>query len=194
MTNRLTLCSQSPRRKQILQDANYKFEVKSVKVDESFPVNMVKNKVAEFIAVQKNNHYQNIFGKKNIITADTTVVFEDEIFGKPNNYAEAKRMLERLSGRTHQVITGVCISNKTQSISFSSITDVSFKVLSSKEIKFYIDKFKPFDKAGGYAIQEWIGIIGVVGIRGCYYNVVGLPIQELFQTLKDKFHIMPFNR
>ena len=120
--------------------------------------------------------------------------FEDEIFGKPNNYAEAKRMLERLSGQTHQVITGVCISNKTQSISFSSITDVSFKVLSSKEIKFYIDTFKPFDKAGGYAIQEWIGIIGVVGIRGCYYNVVGLPIQELFQTLKDKFHILPFNR
>ena len=194
MTNRLTLCSQSPRRKQILQDANYKFEVKSVKVDESFPVNMVKNKVAEFIAVQKNNHYQNIFSKTNIITADTTVVFEDEIFGKPKNYAEAKRMLERLSGQTHQVITGVCISNKTQSISFSSITDVSFKVLSSKEIKFYIDTFKPFDKAGGYAIQEWIGIIGVVGIRGCYYNVVGLPIQELFQTLKDKFHILPFNR
>ena len=194
MTNLLTLCSQSPRRKQILQDANYKFEVKSVQVDESFPVNMVKNKVAEFIAVQKNNHYQNIFSKKNIITADTTVVFEDEIFGKPDNYAEAKRMLERLSGQTHQVITGVCISNKTQSISFSSITDVSFKVLSSKEIKFYIDTFKPFDKAGGYAIQEWIGIIGVVGIRGCYYNVVGLPIQELFQTLKDKFHILPFNR
>mgnify|MGYP001242753971 CR=1 FL=1 len=193
MTNRLTLCSQSPRRKQILRNANYKFEVKSVKVDESFPVNMVKNKVAEFIAVQKNNHYQNIFGKKNIITADTTVVFEDEIFGKPNNYAAAKRMLERLSGQTHQVITGVCISNKTQSISFSSITDVSFKVLSSKEIKFYIDTFKPFDKAGGYAIQEWIGIIGVVGIRGCYYNVVGLPIQELYQTLKDKFHILPFN-
>ena len=172
MTNLLTLCSQSPRRKQILQDANYKFEVKSVKVDESFPVNMVKNKVAEFIAVQKNNQYQNIFDKKNIITADTTVVFEDEIFGKPNNFAEAKRMLERLSGQTHQVITGVCISNATQNFSFSSITDVSFKVLSSKEIKFYIDKFKPFDKAGGYAIQEWIGIIGVVGIRGCYYNAV----------------------
>ncbi len=193
MTNRLTLCSQSPRRKQILHDAKYKFEVKSVKVDESFPVNMVKNKVAEFIAVQKNNQYQNIFDKKNIITADTTVIFEDEIFGKPNNFAEAKRMLERLSGQTHQVITGVCISNATQNFSFSSITDVSFKVLSSKEIKFYIDKFKPFDKAGGYAIQEWIGIIGVVGIRGCYYNVVGLPIQELFQTLKDKFRILPFN-
>ena len=193
MTNHLTLCSQSPRRKQILKDANYKFEVKSGKVDESFPVNMIKNEVAEFIAVQKNNHYQNIFKKKNIITADTTVVFEDEILGKPNNFAEAKRMLERLSGQTHQVITGVCISNAIQSFSFSSITDVSFKVLSSKEIKFYIDKFKPFDKAGGYGIQEWIGIIGVVGIRGSYYNVVGLPIQELFQTLKDKFHILPFN-
>lgn len=193
MTKHLTLCSQSPRRKQILQDANYKFEVKSVKVDESFPVNMAKNKVAEFIAVQKNNHYQNIFKKKNIITADTTVVFENEILGKPNNFAEAKRMLERLSGQTHQVITGVCISNITKSFSFSSITDVSFKVLSSKEIKFYIDTFKPFDKAGGYGIQEWIGIIGVVGIRGSYYNVVGLPIQELFQTLKDKFHILPFN-
>jgi septum formation protein len=193
MTNHLTLCSQSPRRKQILQDANYSFEVKSFKIEESFPVDMVKNKVAEFIAVQKNNHYQKIFDKKNIITADTTVVFEDEILGKPNNYAEAKRMLERLSGQTHQVITGVCISNTTQSFSFSSITDVSFKVLSSKEIKFYIDTFKPFDKAGGYGIQEWIGIIGVVGIRGCYYNVVGLPIQELFQTLRDKFHILPSN-
>lgn len=193
MTNHLTLCSQSPRRKQILKDANYKFEVKSGKVDESFPVNMIKNEVAEFIAVQKNNHYQNIFKKKNIITADTTVIFEDEILGKPNNFAEAKRMLERLSGQTHQVITGVCISNAIQSFSFSSITDVSFKVLSSTEIKFYIDKFKPFDKAGGYGIQEWIGIIGVVGIRGSYYNVVGLPIQELFQTLKDKFHILPFN-
>ncbi len=193
MTNHLTLCSQSPRRKQILKDANYKFEVKSGKVDESFPVNMIKNEVAEFIAVQKNNHYQNILKKKNIITADTTVIFEDEILGKPNNFAEAKRMLERLSGQTHQVITGVCISNAIQSFSFSSITDVSFKVLSSTEIKFYIDKFKPFDKAGGYGIQEWIGIIGVVGIRGSYYNVVGLPIQELFQTLKDKFHILPFN-
>jgi len=193
MTNHLTLCSQSPRRKQILQDANYSFEVKSFKIEESFPVDMVKNKVAEFIAVQKNNHYQKIFDKKNIITADTTVILEDEILGKPNNYAEAKRMLERLSGQTHQVITGVCISNTTQKFSFSSITDVSFKVLSSKEIKFYIDTFKPFDKAGGYGIQEWIGIIGVVGIRGCYYNVVGLPIQELFQTLKDKFHILPSN-
>ena len=193
MTNHLTLCSQSPRRKQILQDANYSFEVKSFKIEESFPVDMVKNKVAEFIAVQKNNHYQKIFDEKNIITADTTVILEDEILGKPNNYAEAKRMLERLSGQTHQVITGVCISNTTHSFSFSSITDVSFKVLSSKEIKFYIDTFKPFDKAGGYGIQEWIGIIGVVGIRGCYYNVVGLPIQELFQTLKDKFHILPSN-
>ena len=194
MTNHLTLCSNSPRRKQILQDANYKFEVKSVKIEESFPVSMVKNKVAEFIAVQKNNHYQNILKEKNILTADTTVVFEDEILGKPNNFAEAKRMLERLSGQTHQVITGVCIADTTQSFSFSSITDVSFKVFSSKEIKFYIDTFKPFDKAGGYGIQEWIGIIGVVGIRGSYYNVVGLPIQELFQTLKDKFHILPFNQ
>ena len=192
MTKHLTLCSQSPRRKQILQDANYKFEVKSVKVDESFPVNMVKNKVAEFIAVQKTIIIK-IFLKKKHNNCRYHSGLENEILGKPNNFAEAKRMLERLSGQTHQVITGVCISNAIQSFSFSSITDVSFKVLSSTEIKFYIDKFKPFDKAGGYGIQEWIGIIGVVGIRGSYYNVVGLPIQELFQTLKDKFHILPFN-
>jgi|TARA_B110000046_G_scaffold145432_1_gene152589 septum formation protein len=194
MTDHLTLCSHSPRRKQILKAANYKFEVKSVDVDESFPNEMVKNKVAEFIAIQKNKHHQKIFNNKTIITADTTVIFEDEILGKPNHFDEAKGMLERLSGQTHQVITGVCISNPTQCVSFSSTTEVSFKILSSKEICFYIDTFKPFDKAGGYGIQEWIGMIGVTRIKGCYYNVVGLPIQELCQALKDKFSILPFNR
>ncbi|MAJ50582.1 MAG: septum formation protein Maf [Flammeovirgaceae bacterium] len=193
MADHLILSSHSPRRKQILKDANYKFEVKSVEVEESFPVNMVKNEVAEFLAVQKNKCHQRVFNKGTIITADTTVLFGDEILGKPNNFNEAKSMLERLSGQTHQVVTGVCISNPTRIISFSSTTDVSFKMLSSKEIHFYIDTFKPFDKAGGYGIQEWIGMIGVTSIKGCYYNVVGLPIQELFKVLKDKFHIVPFN-
>ena len=194
MTDHLTLCSHSPRRKQILMAANYKFEVKSGKVDESFPLDISKNKVAEFLAIKKNKHHQTIFNHKTIITADTTVVFEDQILGKPDHFEEAKSMLERLSGQTHQVVTGVCISNSSQRVSFSSITEVSFKILSPEEVYFYVDTFKPFDKAGGYGIQEWIGMIGVTSIKGCYYNVVGLPIQELCKALKDKFSILPFNR
>jgi len=193
MTAHLTLCSQSPRRKQILRAANYKIEVKSVEIDESYPLEMSKNKVAEFIAVQKNKYHQKIFNNETIITADTTVVLEDEILGKPDHFEEAKSMLESLSGQTHQVVTGVCISNSSQQFSFSSTTEVSFKILSPGEIYFYIDTFKPFDKAGGYGIQEWIGMIAVTSIKGCYYNVVGLPIQQLCQALKDKFSILPFN-
>ena len=118
MTENLTLCSHSPRRKQILKAANYKFEVKSVEVDESFPLEMSKTKVAEFIAVQKNKHHQKIFNNETIITADTTVVLEDEILGKPDHFEEAKSMLERLSGNTHQVVTGVCISNQVSGFLF----------------------------------------------------------------------------
>ena len=181
----IILASQSPRRKELLSllDLEFKVEVKSI--DEIFPKDLKTSEVAEYLAMLKASAFTTIEDKQVIITADTVVLLDDTILGKPNNIVEASKMLRSLSNRNHEVITGVCLKSAKKVISFSSSTKVYFKNLSDAEIDYYIENYKPYDKAGSYGIQEWIGAIGITKIEGSYFNVVGLPIQELNEQLKN---------
>jgi len=187
LSNKLILGSGSPRRKQLLTEAGFQFEVKIIPCDESFPSNIKVTEVAEYLAIEKNKAYREIVTNEIIVTADTTVVFKDQILDKPKNENEAIRSLETLSGKIHQVITGVCISSSNLKKSFSSNTEVKFKQLTKDEINHYVSAYKPFDKAGSYAIQEWIGLIGIEWIKGSYFNVMGLPIDLVYKVLKENF-------
>ncbi|MEO9484503.1 MAG: Maf family nucleotide pyrophosphatase [Ekhidna sp.] len=185
--NNLILASKSPRRKQLLLDAGFKFEVKTIAFDEIFPEDMDPLKVAEYLAVEKNKAHRTAFGTGTIITSDTVVIFNDRILGKPKDLKEAQSVLRVLSGKIHQVISGVCISNEDKQVSFSNLTEVKFRDLAADEISHYIELAPPLDKAGSYGIQDWIGLIGVEWIKGSYYNVVGLPVDEVYKTLKEEF-------
>lgn len=177
------LASNSPRRKELLAGLGIDFSVKVLKdVDESYPSTLPVTEIAEFIASKKAAAYNET--EDIVITADTVVVVDQEVLGKPLDADDARRMLRLLSGRTHQVITGVCIKTPTVQKHFSVSTDVTFKSLSDPEIDFYINNYKPFDKAGAYGIQEWIGYIGCTGLNGSYFNVMGLPVQRLYEELK----------
>jgi septum formation protein len=162
------------------------FEVRVMEgIDESYPEDLPVSEVALYIAGKKADAYREKMGDNElIITADTVVIVDDEILGKPHDKADAIRMLRLISGRTHQVTTGVCLIAKHQESRFSVTTDVTFKALSDEEINYYIDTYQPFDKAGAYGIQEWIGYIGVTGLNGSYYNVMGLPVQRIYTELK----------
>jgi septum formation protein len=175
----IILASQSPRRKELLALLDLEFTVEVREVDEVFPDNIDVTEVAEYLAKLKASAFTNITDEQLIITADTVVVLDNKILGKPKNKAEATQMLQSLSNRSHRVITGVCIKTCDKTISFSNTTKVYFKELTASEIDYYIENYKPFDKAGSYGIQEWIGAIGITKIEGSYFNVVGLPIQEL---------------
>lgn len=180
----LILASTSPRRKQLLEEAGFTFKVKGINTDESYPSTLPPSKIAEYIAEQKAvAAEQLILSDEIIITADTIVAIEASILGKPKDKAEAKIMLTQLSGKTHQVITGVCLTSKEKKELFSCSTEVTFKELSDEELHYYIEEYQPYDKAGAYATQEWIGMIGIQSMKGCYYNVVGLPINALYQRL-----------
>lgn len=183
----IILASGSPRRKELLAGLGINFETKVLKgIDESYPNNIPAKEVAEYISKQKAAAYKNILNDKDmIITADTVVINGKEILGKPHNKQQASEMLENLSNKTHSVVTGVTILTKEKSISFSTETKVDFAKLSGEEINYYIDNYKPFDKAGAYGIQEWIGYVAVKSISGSYFNVMGLPIQRLYQELKN---------
>ena len=183
---RIVLASNSPRRKELLTRLGIPFEVRVMQdIDESYPETIPVNEVALHIAGKKADAYREVMGEDElIITADTVVIVGKEILGKPTDAADAARMLQALSGRTHQVTTGVCMVARDQDRRFSVTTDVTFKQLTPEEISYYIDTFKPYDKAGAYGIQEWIGCIGVTGLNGSYYNVMGLPIQRIYQVLK----------
>ena len=186
---KIILASNSPRRRELLGGLGLDFEVKVIKgVEETYPANLPKKDVASYIAVKKANAYTPADDEL-IITADTIVIVGDEILGKPHDADDACRMLRLLSGKTHQVITGVCITTKTQQHQFSVATDVTFKQLSDAEIQFYVSRHKPFDKAGAYGIQEWIGYIGVTALNGSYYNVMGLPVQRLYEELANRFGV-----
>ena len=180
----IILASNSPRRKELLSGLGIDFRVLVIPgIDESYPADMPAEEIAEYIATKKSVPYQ-VEGTDNIvITADTVVVCEGEVMGKPVDEADARRMLRRLSGRTHQVYTGVCIKRSGGEKHFSVCTDVTFKELSDGEIQHYVEVYKPFDKAGAYGIQEWIGYVGITGIRGSYYNVMGLPVQRVYEVL-----------
>ena len=186
--NRFTIIlgSASPRRKELLSDIGLEFSIQTTDKEEDFPANLKEHKIAEFLSKQKAKFLsKNLSDTDLLITADTIVSFKGELLNKPKDKKQAFNTLSRLSGNTHKVITGVCIKNHQKEIAFSAITLVTFKQITKKEINFYINNFNPFDKAGSYGIQEWIGQIGISKIDGSYSNVVGLPISELYQKLND---------
>lgn len=184
---RLILGSKSPRRQELLGSLDFPFRVEVRSVDETFPPNLPVEKLAEFIAEKKAEAFTDLNRDELVITSDTVVVCNGIALAKPANAEEAKGMLRMLSGKTHQVITGVCLKTPEDQRSFSETTHVQFDELSEEEIDYYIEKYGPFDKAGSYGIQEWIGMIGIKGIEGDYYNVMGLPLNRLYRELKQSF-------
>lgn len=186
MERRIILASNSPRRKELLAGIGIDFEVRVLQgIDESYPADLPIQDTAEYISRKKAAAYrEQLADDELVITADTIVVLDDEVMGKPADEQEASSMLHKLSGRTHQVITGVTLTTKERQQSFSVLTDVTFKQLSDEEIDYYITHYHPMDKAGAYGIQEWIGYIGVTGLSGSYFNVMGLPVQRIYEALK----------
>ena len=182
---KLILASASPRRQQLMKDAGFTFEVWSKNVEEKYPQELHWENVPEYLSKVKASAFrEELKADEVLITADTVVCIHDRILGKPADRKEAISMLQELSGNRHLVVTGVSVTTRTEQLSFSSRTDVFFKRLSNEEIEFYVDTYKPFDKAGAYGIQEWIGYIGIERIEGSFYNVMGLPIQKLYETLR----------
>lgn len=182
---RILLASKSPRRKQLLEDAGFKFEtITSKEVEEIIPKDIANSDVAIFLSELKANAYKPDLKENEIlISADTIVCLENKILGKPKDYNDAFKMLMALSGKKHKVITGVTICSLKKQVSFADVTSVKFKKLSENEINYYITNYKPFDKAGSYGIQEWIGYIGITKIKGSYFNVMGLPVQKVYEAL-----------
>ena len=184
---KLILGSKSPRRSELLNMAAINFEIRVVDTDESFPDSMHVYDAPEFIAKQKADAIQ-IANDEVLLTCDTVVIIDKKIFGKPIDESDAINMLQQLSGRKHEVVSGVCIRTLQNEITFSELTEVFFHPLTDEQIKYYISHYKPFDKAGSYAIQEWIGAVGIQKIVGDYFNVMGLPISRVIIELK-KFGI-----
>jgi len=180
---KIILATNSPRRKELLKQLGLSFEVKSKDIDESYPQSFRAEAVAVYIAEKKANSFFNVIKDELLIAADTVVVIDNEIFGKPKDILEAKAMLQKLSGKSHEVITGVALLHLTKIYSFYEKTTVYFKELTDLEINYYISNYQPFDKAGSYGIQEWIGMIGVERIEGSYNNVVGLPTARLYHEI-----------
>lgn len=184
---KIILASNSPRRRELLGGLGIAFEVRVLQgIDESFPQSMPAMDVAQYIAEKKAKAYAPADDEL-ILTADTVVVVDGEILGKPHDEADARRMLTLLSGKTHQVVTGVSMKTTTRHRSFSVVSDVTFKPLCADETDYYVSTFRPFDKAGAYGIQEWIGYIGVTGLQGSYFNVMGLPIQRIYEEMRTNF-------
>ena len=182
----IILASNSPRRKELLAGLDIPFDVRVIDgIDESFPHDLLTKDIAGYIAKKKADAYQQTMAADElIITADTIVILGQKVMGKPKDAAEAVGMLQELSGHTHQVITGVCLTTKEKQVNFSVETDVTFKTLTDEEIRYYVEHYRPFDKAGAYGIQEWIGHVGVTGMNGSYFNVMGLPVQRIYEALK----------
>ena len=202
MKYKIILASNSPRRRELLAGLDVNFEVKVLNgIDESYPDDLDAYQVAEFIAQKKAEAYRSLLNEEKssaeenlILTADTVVIApaaneqNDQegkgiILGKPKTADDAVRMLRMLSGKTHHVVTGVCLTTKEEQRHFSVTTEVSFKELTDWEINYYISHYKPFDKAGAYGIQEWIGYIGCTGLNGSYFNVMGLPVQRIYEEM-----------
>jgi septum formation protein len=182
---KILLGSNSPRRKELLKKMDIKFKSVKIETDESYPEELPATEIPEFLALIKSLQYKKLKKNELLITADTIVVLKGIILGKPKNKTQARKMLKMLSGRKHKVITGVCMRTKKDIMTFSDVSEVFFKELSGAEIKYYIDKYKPFDKAGAYGIQEWIGVTGIEKIKGSFYNIMGLPTEKLMKYLKE---------
>ena len=182
---KLILASASPRRRELLAGLDLPFEVRVAdRVDESYPAGLEESDVPLFISRKKSETYlESMADDEIVITADTVIIAGKRILGKPSDREEAAEMLRLLSGRQHQVVTGVTLAAKGRTHSFKVTTDVWFSVLTDSEIDYYIERYRPFDKAGAYGIQEWIGYVGIERIDGSYFNVVGLPVQRLYREL-----------
>ena len=180
------LASKSPRRRQLLKDLGIDFEVISKDTDENFPQELNPEEVASYLSKKKSDAFSEAEMPENylLITADTIVVAENTILNKADNYQEARQMLQQLSGKSHWVITGITLRSREKSITFTDRSEVSFKALNLEEIDWYIYNYQPFDKAGAYGIQEWIGYIGITSVKGSFYNVMGLPTHRLYEALK----------
>lgn len=186
---KIILSSNSPRRKELFSGLGLDFEVRVVDgIDESYPACMAPSEVPLYIARKKAAAYD-VAANELVVTADTVVIVGDEILGKPADAGDACRMLRLLSGRTHSVTTGVCLTTNECQSSFAVTTEVTFKILTDDEINYYVENYRPFDKAGAYGIQEWIGYIGVTSLRGSYFNVVGMPVQRIYEELKTVFGV-----
>ncbi len=183
---KIILASNSPRRKELLAGLDVDFTVRVIPdIDESYPETLSTLEIAAYIAQKKAAAYRETMADDElVITADTVVILGDEVLGKPQDEADACRMLRELSGKTHQVVTGVALTTCDRQQHFSVETDVTFKTLNEEEIHYYVTKFKPMDKAGAYGIQEWIGYIGVTSLKGSYFNVMGLPVQRIYEALR----------
>ena len=181
----LILASKSPRRQQLLQDLGLKFKVQSMDIPELYPEGLSMTEVPVYLAELKAEAFRPLLKKNQlVITADTIVWLYGKVLNKPADYAEGFQMLSDLSGKKHQVVTGVCLLSTEKRVSFHVSTDVWFKQLSNEEIDYYLKNYKPYDKAGAYGIQEWIGYMGIHRIEGSFFNVMGLPVQSLYEQLK----------
>ncbi len=185
--HRLILASASPRRRELLVACDLDFVLaEKFECEECYPADLAADKVAEYLSQLKSNAYPHALGVGDILlTADTVVILGDKILGKPHSETEAIKMISSLSGATHKVVTGVTLRTAERTISFSAESLVSFRALDAEEVAYYVEKYRPMDKAGAYGIQEWIGYIGIEGIEGSFYNVMGLPTQRLYQALKE---------
>ena len=185
---KLLLASKSPRRRELLAQLGFPIEYVSIEVDERLAPSTPPLQAAEMLARRKADAYQGSLSDDEVlVTADTVVLLGNRILGKPANADEASQMLHSLSGHSHTVCTGVCLHSKQLTHSFTESTEVHFRTLGDEEIQYYISHYRPFDKAGAYGIQEWIGMVGVSRIEGCYYNVMGLPLARLYSELSSKF-------
>jgi septum formation protein len=181
---KIILASRSPRRQQLLLELGLKFDVVIKEYKEIYPEGLTGEEIARYVAHEKAACFKNDLSDNEIvITADTIVWCNNKVLGKPLNHKDAERILNEISGNTHEVITGVSLLSRSKELTFSDSTKVTFEPMTSKEISYYIDKYKPYDKAGAYGIQEWIGIIACSHIDGSYFNVVGLPVQKLYKEL-----------
>ncbi len=193
MTRKIVLASQSPRRKQLLEWAELDFDVLTRETDESWPEGMPMEEIPIYIAREKARAVMQLELYKRyeegipVLAADTIVVLDEQVLGKPRDAGQAFNMLKALSGRRHKVITGVVIINHLKEIRFSDITEVEFHEVRDEDLQYYVENYEPFDKAGAYAIQEWIGVVGIKAITGDFYNVMGLPVSRVIRSLHDHF-------
>ena len=180
----LILGSNSPRRQELLKSLGFNFLNKPIDADESFPVDLLEEEIPLFLAEKKADAYEDELSETDIlITADTIVWCDGKVFNKPANFVEGKKMLEALSGKMHEVFTGVCLKSGNKQTTFYDVSKVYFKKLKNEEIEYYLTNYSPYDKAGGYGVQDWLGYIGIDKIEGSFYNVMGLPVKELYEEL-----------
>lgn len=183
VSRQLILASSSPRRQFLMKESGFDFVVRKPDVEEDFPATMPVENVASFLAKKKAEFFRPSITEEIVVTADTVVILDQRILNKPADREEAIEMLSTLSGRTHTVITGVCVLSREKELVFDDRTEVTFKSLTRDEIEFYVDVYKPFDKAGAYGAQDWIGMVAVERINGSYFNVMGLPVHRVYQEL-----------